>query len=73
MEEGDEYYVLGDFAAYREARDRMAEDYSRDQLAWAKRCWINICESGRFSSDRTIADYAREVWRIQPTPIEAQQ
>ena len=65
----DQYYVLGDFADYRETRDRMAAEYEADQLAWAKKAWLNICYSGRFSSDRTIADYANEVWKIQPTPI----
>lgn len=65
----DQYYVLGDFADYRETRDRMAAEYEADQLAWAKKVWLNICYSGRFSSDRTIADYSNEVWKIQPTPI----
>lgn len=65
----DVYYVLGDFAAYRECCDAMARDYEADRLAWARKCWINICESGRFSSDRTIKDYATEVWRLDPTPI----
>lgn len=64
----DVYYVLGDFASYRETRDRMAIDY-RDRLAWARMCWTNITLSGRFSSDRTINDYAREVWKIEPTKI----
>lgn len=47
----------------------MANDYMSDRLEWARKCWINICESGRFSSDRTISDYAREVWKIDATPI----
>lgn len=68
-EPADIYYLLGDFAAYRETRDRMAEDY-RDQVEWARMCWINICESGRFSSDRTIRDYAEQVWKIKPTPVK---
>ena len=66
----DTYYVLGDFADYRETRDRMAADYESDHLVWARKCWINICESGRFSSDRTIRDYATEVWKLEPTPIQ---
>ncbi|WP_366181297.1 glycogen/starch/alpha-glucan phosphorylase [Actinomyces timonensis] len=66
-EPADVYYVLGDFAAYREAKDRMAADYA-DQRAWQRRAWINITRSGRFSSDRTISDYAK-VWGISPTPI----
>ena len=65
----DVYYVLGDFAAYRETKDRMAADY-RDQKAWNARVWANISRSGRFSSDRTISDYAREVWRIEGEPID---
>ncbi|MDY3127649.1 MAG: glycogen/starch/alpha-glucan phosphorylase [Corynebacterium sp.] len=64
----DIYYVLGDFAAYRATRDAMAVDYS-DTMQWARKCWINICESGRFSADRTIADYAHDVWDITPAPI----
>ncbi len=67
-EPADVYYVLGDFADYRRVRDEMAEDY-RDELAWARMCWINITNSGRFSSDRTIADYSREVWKLTATPI----
>ena len=65
----DVYYVLGDFAAYRETKDRMAADY-RDQKAWNARVWANISRSGRFSSDRTISDYAREVWHIEGEPID---
>ena len=64
----DTYYVLGDFADYRETRDRMAADYASDPLGWARMAWINICESGRFSSDRTIRDYATEIWKLEPTP-----
>lgn len=65
----DVYYVLGDFEAYRSTRDQMAKDYQADPLAWARKCWVNICESGRFSSDRTINDYAREVWKLKPVII----
>ena len=65
----DTYYVLGDFDSYRKTRDRMAQDYVDAPLDWAKKAWLNICLSGRFSSDRTIADYAAEVWKLNPTPI----
>lgn len=65
--EADVYYVLGDFAAYREAKDAMAADYA-DQRAWQRKAWVNITRSGRFSSDRTISDYAK-VWGIEPQPI----
>lgn len=68
-ENSDEYYVLGDFADYRETRDRMAHDYYSDREVWAKKCWMNIVRSGRFSADRTINDYAREVWHLDPEKI----
>ncbi|MDO4258306.1 MAG: glycogen/starch/alpha-glucan phosphorylase [Actinomycetaceae bacterium] len=67
-EPADVYYVLGDFAAYREAKDQMAADYA-DARGWARKAWVNITRSGRFSSDRTISDYAREVWKLEATPI----
>jgi len=67
-EPADVYYVLGDFASYRETKDAMAADYA-DARAWQRKAWVNITRSGRFSSDRTISDYAREVWKIDPEPI----
>ncbi|MDO5079845.1 glycogen/starch/alpha-glucan family phosphorylase, partial [Buchananella hordeovulneris] len=67
-EPADVYYVLGDFAAYRETKDRMALDHA-DTQAWARKAWVNITRSGRFSSDRTISDYAREVWKLERTRI----
>ena len=67
-EPADVYYVLGDFASYRETKDAMAIDYA-DTRAWQRKAWVNITRSGRFSSDRTISDYAREVWKIDPEPI----
>ncbi|QDZ42861.1 glycogen/starch/alpha-glucan phosphorylase [Corynebacterium sp. sy039] len=68
-ESPDVYYVLGDFAAYRDTRDAMAQHYYAQPLTWARQCWVNICESGRFSSDRTIKDYAEHVWKLQATLI----
>ncbi|MDK8513236.1 glycogen phosphorylase [Actinotignum sanguinis] len=65
----DVYYVLGDFADYRATRDRMAADYA-NQEEWGRKAWINICRSGRFSSDRTIADYGRDIWGVEATPIK---
>lgn len=64
----DVYYVLGDFDAYRTTKDAMAADYA-DTRAWARKTWVNITKSGRFSSDRTISDYARDVWMLEATPI----
>ena len=65
---GDVFFVLGDFADYRTTRDRAYTDYT-DRLNWARKCWINICNSGRFSSDRTIQDYCDDIWKIAPVKI----
>ncbi len=65
---GDPYYVLGDFEAYRKARERAHRAYL-DQIGWGQKCWINIVNSGRFSSDRTVKQYAEDIWRIDPQPI----
>ena len=66
---GDPYYVLGDFDDYRKTRDRLYKDY-KDELGWAKKCWLNIANSGRFSSDRTIQEYADEIWKVKPVKIK---
>ena len=61
----DEFFVLKDFAAYEQAQLAIEARY-RDQSAWLKSSLINIAHSGRFSSDRTIAEYAQDIWRISP-------
>jgi len=67
----DPYYVLGDFAAYREARDRMTRA-ATDRQSWNRSCWRNIVRSGRFSSDRSMVDYNRDIWHLEPQPLSAQ-
>lgn len=61
----DHYYLLGDLESYVEAKLRCTGDYSTDHLAFAKKQWLNMCNAGKFSSDRTIADYAENVWNIR--------
>ena len=61
----DKYYVLEDFNGYMLAHDR-ANDYYKDQAKWNESCIINIGKSGYFSSDRTISQYAKEIWDIKP-------
>lgn len=65
----DTYYILKDFASYRDAHLRVDLDY-RDKKAWAKKAWLNIANSGKFSSDRTIQQYADEIWNIKKLIIE---
>ena len=64
----DHYYLLGDLESYVEAKLRCNQDY-RDEMAFAKKQWQNICHAGKFSSDRTIADYAENIWEIQPVEL----
>ncbi len=59
----DHYRVLGDFAAYVDAKARAAADY-RDPVAYARRGLLNIAASGPFSADRTVKEYAGEIWRV---------
>ncbi len=61
----DNYYILKDFESYREAQDKVDKAY-RDRLGWAKKSWMNIVNAGKFSSDRTIQEYANEIWGIKP-------
>ncbi|AKG73060.1 glycogen/starch/alpha-glucan phosphorylase [Salinicoccus halodurans] len=60
---GDEYFVLEDFADYRETQDRISHDY-RDSKAFYKKGYVNMANAGKFSSDRTLAEYAEEIWHI---------
>jgi len=61
----DKYFVLEDFNGYLLAHER-ANNYYKDQAKWNESCIINIAKSGYFSSDRTIAQYAKEIWNIKP-------
>lgn len=67
-ERADVFYVLGDFDDYRKTHRLIEKDY-RNKAEWARKCWTNIVRSGRFSSDRTISEYAAEIWRVLETPI----
>lgn len=61
----DHYYVLGDLEGYVEMKLRTNTHYSSDRLTFAKKQWLNMCNAGKFSSDRTIADYAENIWHIK--------
>jgi len=61
----DRFLTLADFKAYIAAQDKVSETYMNQDL-WAKMSIHNIASSGKFSSDRTIAEYGREIWGIEP-------
>lgn len=60
---GDSYFLLKDFKSYAEAHERVNEAY-KDKIDWSRKCLINIANAGFFSSDRTILDYAADIWKI---------
>ena len=61
----DHYYLLGDIRSYMETKLRSNSDYRDDRMGFARRQWLNMCNAGKFSSDRTIADYAASIWNIE--------
>jgi starch phosphorylase len=65
---GDYYLHLADLKSYLEA-DQQLTDVFRDPKAWATKAILNVAGSGKFSSDRTIAQYAGEIWKTQPCPV----
>lgn len=60
---GDHYFHLGDFAEYIETQTRVSEDYTR-RASWLRKAILNVARAGRFSSDRTIQEYAADIWKI---------
>lgn len=62
--EPDNYYLLGDLESYVEAKLKSNSDY-KNRLDFAKKQWINMCNAGKFSSDRTLKDYAENIWKIK--------
>jgi starch phosphorylase len=65
---GDHYMHLADLSAYMDIQGKVAALY-RDPDAWTRRAILNVGHSGKFSSDRTIAEYASGIWNVKPCPI----
>jgi starch phosphorylase len=68
LAQGDHYMHLADLKSYLDADQRLCKLYA-DGEAWARKAILNIAGSGKFSSDRTIAQYATEVWNAKPCPV----
>jgi glycogen phosphorylase len=67
-ETADVYYVLGDFDDFQKSR-KMVDEWYMNSHEFVRKCWLNLCASGKFSSDRTVHEYAEEIWRVQPNSI----
>ncbi|WP_225411036.1 glycogen/starch/alpha-glucan phosphorylase [Stigmatella hybrida] len=68
--EEDRYLVLADFESYRAKQEDVARAYL-DPDTWTRKCILNVARAGIFSSDRTIRQYAEEIWRVKQTPVES--
>jgi starch phosphorylase len=66
---GDHYMHLADLKSYLEADERLRELYA-EPLAWTRKAILNVAGSGKFSSDRTIREYAADIWGAKPCPID---
>ncbi|MDK2123938.1 glycogen/starch/alpha-glucan phosphorylase [Parachitinimonas caeni] len=65
LDQGDRYFLLADYADYVACQDKVDTQY-RDQAEWTRKAILNVASMGFFSSDRTIREYARDIWQVQP-------
>jgi starch phosphorylase len=65
----DEYMLLADFGSYIDCQDRVSQMY-RNQAQWTKMAILNVARMGKFSSDRAIREYCRDIWKVEPEQIE---
>ena len=68
FDDGDRYLHLADLRPYLDTHARVDDLYRRPD-DWARQAVLNVARCGKFSSDRTIAEYARDIWRVEPCPI----
>jgi len=65
----DEYMLLADYQSYVDCQDRVSEVY-RDRDRWTRMAILNVARMGKFSSDRAIREYCKEIWRVSPNTVE---
>jgi starch phosphorylase len=67
LNDGEQYFHLADFSSYACTKEQVLRDYVMHD-EWSRKAVLNIARSGKFSSDRTIREYARDIWGITPLP-----
>jgi len=72
LTQGDHYMHLADLTSYCQAHERLGALYA-DPDGWARKALLNVASSGKFSSDRTIAEYAADIWKVEPCPVPQKQ
>jgi starch phosphorylase len=72
LNQGDRFMVLADFESYSNMQKKMEEEFRNTDL-WTRKSIINSARTGKFSSDRTIAEYARDIWGVQPHRVSAEK
>ena len=70
--QNDPYMLLADFESYVDCQERVSQAYL-DQEEWTRKSILNVARIGKFSSDRTIAEYAREIWNAEPVHIKLEE
>ena len=65
----DMYFILKDFRSYAEAQKRVEAAY-RDENWWARAAMLNTASAGKFSSDRTIEEYVRDIWHLEKIRVD---
>jgi starch phosphorylase len=71
-DKADTYFILKDFRSYADAQKRVEEAY-RDQQRWSKMAMMNTACSGKFTSDRTIEEYVRDIWHLEKVEVPSGQ
>ena len=72
LDRGDRYFHMADLLSYIDASHRAEKDY-QETSTWARKAILNVARTGKFSSDRTVREYAKEIWHVEPADATAEQ
>ncbi len=70
LEYGDKYYLFADLRMYHDTHELAQKLYAENPVEWNKKAVLNIARSSKFSSDRTIQEYADDIWHIKPCKVK---